>query len=143
MYDIWKMQAINDLEVFESKKQALISIPGEIRELEAKMSGVRSQAADSVSVKGGGGSRDEAYLNNICARDSLRENLEEAKRLADKVSTALGSLPEDEQEMLERRYIKRNKRAVKEIAADWGVHERTVSRRMDEALFHFKTAMYG
>lgn len=143
MYDIWKMQAINDLEVLESKKQAISNIPGEIRELEAKMSGIRSQTADSVSVKGGGGSCDEAYLNNICARDSLQENLKAAQRLVDKVSVALSSLSDDEQEMLERRYIKRNKRAVKEIAADWGVHERTVSRRMDEALFHFMTAIYG
>lgn len=143
MYDIWKMKAINDLEQYKSKKQALLNIPTEIKELEAKMSSVRSPSADSISVKGGGGDCNKAYLDNICARDELQKNLEAAQRLVNKVSAALSSLSDDEREMLERRYIQRNKRAVKEISADWGVHERTVSRRMDEALFHFQTAMYG
>ena len=80
--DIWRKQAESDLKIYEASKQALINIPDQIKELEEKLTSIRSQSADNVSVKGGGGSRDDAYLNNIVARDRLKANLEDSRRFA-------------------------------------------------------------
>lgn len=143
LYDIWKKQAINDLEKYEAKKQALINIPDQIKELEERMSSIRSQTADSVSVKGGGGSRDDMYLNNIVARDRLQENLEEARRAVSRISGALGILNEDEKELLKRFYMNPEKGVAYNIADEKHVDHKTVYRWKDLALHKFATAMYG
>lgn len=102
--DIWRKQAETDLKMYEASKLALVNIPDQIKELEEKMSSIRSQTADSVSVRGGG-SRDDAYLNNIVARDRLNANLEENRRFVSRVSNALSILNEDEKELLRRFYM--------------------------------------
>lgn len=129
--------------MYEAKKQALINIPDQIKELEEKLTSIRSQSADSVSVKGGGGSRDEAYLNNIVARDRLMANLEEARRIVIRVSGALAILSEDEKEILRRFYMAREKNAAYNMAEDKHVDHKTVYRWKDTALQKFATAMYG
>ena len=55
--DIWRKQAEEDLKIYEARKQSLVNIPDQIKELEEKLTSIRSQSADSVSVKGGGGFR--------------------------------------------------------------------------------------
>lgn len=129
--------------MYEAKKQALINIPDQIKELEERLTSIRSQSADSVSVKGGGGSRDEAYLNNIVARDRLMANLEEARRIVIRVSGALAILSEDEKEILRRFYMVREKNAAYNMAEDKHVDHKTVYRWKDTALQKFATAMYG
>lgn len=129
--------------MYEAKKQALINIPDQIKELEEKLTSIRGQSADSISVKGGGGSRDEAYLNNIVARDRLMANLEEARRIVIRVSGALAILSEDEKEILRRFYMVREKNAAYNMAEDKHVDHKTVYRWKDTALQKFATAMYG
>lgn len=121
----------------------MVNIPEQIRELEERMTAIRSQTADSVSVKGGSGSRDDAYLNNIVARDSLKANLEEARRTVGRVSNALGILNEDERELLRRFYMIPERGAAYNIAEDKRVDHKTVYRWKDAALLKFATAMYG
>lgn len=141
--NIWRDQAINDLGIYAAKKQSLINIPGQIKELEEKMTSIRSQSADSISVKGGGGSRDGAYLDNIVARDRLSANLEENRRFVRRVSSALSILSEGEEELLERFYMNREKGAAYKIAEEKRVDYKTVYRWKDEALEKFAIAMYG
>lgn len=141
--DIWKKQAEADLKIYEASKQALINIPDQIKELEEKMASIRSQTADSVSIKGGGGSRDDAYLNNIVARDRLSANLEDNRRFVSRVSNALSILTEDEKELLRRFYIIPEKGAAYNMAGEKHVDHKTVYRWKDEALERFVTAMYG
>lgn len=129
--------------MFEARKQALINIPDQIRELEEKMSSIRSQAADSISVKGGGGGKDEAYLNNIVARDCLKENLEEARRSVSRVSGALSILNEEEKELLERFYMTPEKGVSFNMADELNVDRKTVYYRKDAALKKFTIAMYN
>lgn len=143
MTDIWKKQAMNDLEIYEAKKQSLINIPDQIRELEEKMTSIRSQNAGSVSVKGGSGSRDDAYLNNIVTRDRLNANLEENRRFVNRVSNALSVLNEDEKKLLRRFYMVPEKGAVFNIADEKHVDRKTVYKWKDDALNKFTIAMYG
>lgn len=141
--DIWRKQAESDLKIYEASKQALINIPDQIKELEEKMSSIRSQTADSVSVKGRGGSRDDAYLNNIVARDRLNANLEENRRFVSRVSNALSILTEEEKELLRRFYMIPEKGAVYNLADEKHVDRTTIYRWKDMAIEKFTTAMYG
>ena len=141
--DIWRKQAESDLKIYEASKQALINIPDQIKELEEKMASIRSQSADSVSVKGGGGSRDDAYLNNIVARDRLSANLEENRRFVSRVSNALSVLTEEEKELLRRFYMAPERGAAYNMAAEKHVDHKTVYRWKDDALDRFTIAMYG
>ena len=134
---------MNELELYEARKQALINIPGQIRELEEKMSSIRSQTADSVSVRGGGGGRDDAYLNNIVARDLLSANLEETRRAVSRVDGALSVLTETEVELLITRWINPEEDAVKNLARRLNKDRRTIGRMLDNALEKFTVAMYG
>lgn len=140
--DIWKRQAETDLREYEAKKKSLENIPDQIRELEEKMTSIRSQTADSVSVKGGGG-RDDSYLNNIVSRDRLSANLEENRRFVNRVSNALSILNDDEKELLRRFYISPERGAAYNIAGEKGVDHKTVYHWKDDAIQKFTTAMYG
>ena len=141
--DIWRKQAESDLKIYEASKQALINIPDQIKELEEKLTSIRSQSADNVSVKGGGGSRDDAYLNNIVARDRLKANLDDSRRFVSRVSNALSILTEDEKELLRRFYMIPEKGAAYNMAAEKHVDHKTVYRWKDDALDRFTIAMYG
>lgn len=141
--DIWRRQAEDDLRYYEAKKKSLENIPDQIKELEEILTGIRSQAADSVSVKGGGGSRDDAYLNNIVARDCLNANLEDNRRFVSRVSNALSILTDDEKKLLTRFYIIPERGAAYSMAEEKHVDHKTVYRWKDAALERFATAMYG
>ena len=141
--DIWRRQAESDLREYEAKKKSLENIPDQIRELEEKMTSIRSQTADSVSVKGGGGSRDDAYLNNIVARDRLTANLEEARRAVSRVNGALSILTQEEKELLERFYMTPEKEVSFNMAHELSVDRKTVYYRKDAALKKFTIAMYN
>lgn len=143
MYDIWKKQAMNELEMLEPRKQALINIPDQIRELEEKLVTIRGQTSDSACVSGGGGRRDDAYLNNIVAREQLKANLEEARRAVRRVSGAMGVLTSEEKEILERFYVTPEKSVSLNIATEKCVDRKTVYRWKDVALAKFTIAMYG
>ena len=134
---------MNELEMFEARKQSLINIPDQIRELEEKLTSIRSQTADSVSVKGGSGSRDDAYLNNIVARDQLKANLEEARRSVSRVTGALSVLTPDEREILERFYMNPEKGVSFNMADELNIDRKTVYYRKDAALKKFTIAMYN
>lgn len=141
--DIWRRQAEDDLREYEAKKKSLENIPDQIRELEEKMTSIRSQTADSVSVKGGGGSRDDAYLNNIVARDRLNANLEDNRRFVSRVSNALSILTDDEKKILTRFYIIPERGVAFNLAEEKHVEHKTIYRWKDSALEKFATAMYG
>jgi hypothetical protein len=134
---------MNELEMFEARKQALINIPDQIRELEEKLTSIRSQTADSISVKGGNGSKDDAYLNNIVARDCLQANLEASRRSVSRVSGALNILTDEERRILERFYMTSEKGAAFDLEYEKKIDRKTVYRLKDAALAKFTCAMYG
>lgn len=143
MKNIWRDQAINDLGIFEAKKQSLINIPDQIKELEEKMTSIRGQSADSAAVKSGGGAKDDVYLNNIVARDKLSANLEENRRFVSRVNNALSILNTEDRELLQRFYMDKEKGAAYNIAEERALDHKTVYRQKDDALHKFTTAMYG
>ena len=75
----WKREAIDKLRNYDVHKQAIESIPMEIKRLEVKYTSIRSATTDSTPVSGGDGSiREDALLSNIVHRDELKRRLKEA-----------------------------------------------------------------
>ena len=73
----WKSEAIDKLKQYEAKRQALVSIPLEIAQVESSMTSIRSARVDGVAVKGSGSSgRENMMLSCIVQRDELQRNLD-------------------------------------------------------------------
>lgn len=134
---------MNELEMYEARKQSLINIPDQIKELEERLVSIRSAGADSVSVKGGVSGKDDAYLNNIVARDILSANLEEARRSVIRVGGALSILTAEEREILERFYMNPEKGVSFNMADELSIDRKTVYYRKENALKKFTIAMYN
>ena len=104
MRDVWKLLAIEELETYPAKKEAMTTIPERLRELESAFVSIGSPSADKVAVQGGGGN--DKALNNIVMRDEYERRLEEASRIVARVERGLAILTDDERETLERKYIR-------------------------------------
>ena len=143
MYDIWRMQAVNDLQTFNAKKESLRNIPEQIAELEARSTAIRSATSDGTPVKGGGSGREAMLLNNITERDRLRDALEQAKKDVAAIERALSVLTDTERRILQVRFIDREPGAIAKLSRELSLDERTVRNRQADALLQFGTAMRG
>lgn len=143
MYDIWKMDAVNELEAYNARKQALLILPERIGELEAEIAGIHSASPDGIATKGGGSGREDRLLNSIVARDKLVASLAETRKAVDRVERALNVLSEDDRRILEVSYIMQRKGAADQLAAELGVEKKTVYNRRIKALWLFQNAMSG
>ena len=141
MRDVWKLLAIEELETYPAKKEAMTTIPERLRELESAFVSIGSPSADKVAVQGGGGN--DKVLNNIVQRDKLSQNLAEVVRFTARVERGLAVLGDDENEILSRCYIHPERGAVERIANARGLDKSTVYRMRDDALRKFTIAMYG
>lgn len=143
MYDIWKKQAINELEMYEANIQAQANIADQIRELEAALTSIRSPGADAECIRVGGNGKDDWYLNNITARELLRENLTATRKSVKRVERSLDVMNEEEKMILRRFFITQEKKAADRLAGDLRVDVKTVYFKRDAALRKFTVAMYG
>ena len=139
----WKREAADRLRGYEAQKQALESIPTELRRLESAYAGLRSAAADRTPVSGGGEDREDALLSNIVHRDELKRRLKEAKLWVSMVDKALAVLTDEERLVLDRFYIHRAKGNVGELCERLNLEQSAVYDRRDRALRHFTLALYG
>jgi DNA-directed RNA polymerase specialized sigma24 family protein len=143
MYDIWRMDAKNELESHNARKQALVNIPSRIAELESAMAAIRSSTSDGTPVRGGGSGREDMLLNNITARQQLEKSLVRTKEAVARVDRALSVLTEDDRRILELCYIYRERGAIVRLANEFCVEEKTISNRRNDALRRFQKAMSG
>ena len=143
MYDIWRMQAVNDLQTLNAKRESIINVAEQIAELEAKYTAIRSATADSTPVRGGGSGREHMMLNNITERDRLQDALSQAKKDVAKIERALNVLTDEERRILQVRFIDREPGAVTKLSCELNLDERTVRNRQADALLQFGTAMRG
>lgn len=143
MYDLWRMDALNELQAYNARKQALENIPIRIAELEEALIRIRSSAADGSPVKGGGSGREDNLLNNIVARDKLEKNLADTKAAVKRVEGALSTLTDMQRRILQVRYIDQEPCAVEKLSREFNMDPRTVRNRQSDALWLFATAMNG
>ena len=139
----WKREAVDKLKNYEAHKQALESLPKEIRRLESTYIGIRSATTDGTPISGGGSTREDSMLSNIVHRDELKRRLKEARLWVAQVDKALAVLDDEERLVLDRFYIHRAKGNVGELCERLNVEQATVYRKRDSALRRFTIALYG
>lgn len=139
----WKREAIDKLRCYAARKNALVSIPQEIRELEDAFAGIRSAATDGTPVHGGGSSREDMLLSNIAHRDELERSLRQAKGTVAIVERGLSVLDAEERLVLDRFYIHPARGNADRLCEELGIEKASVYRRKESALRRFTIALYG
>ena len=139
----WKSEAIDKLQQYEAKRQALISIPMELAQLEAAMTGVRSSRTDSSAVKGGGSGYEDRMLSLIVRKEELGRSLECTQLWVDEVAGALKILNQDERRILDTFFVIGEKGAANRLASALCADPKTIYRWRDTALRKFTIALYG
>lgn len=139
----WKYEAIEKLRGYTAHKQALESIPREIKRLEDAYAGIRSATTDGTPVAGGGNTREDMLLSNIVHREELERTLRQAKAWVLLVDAGLRVLDKEERLVLDRFYINRARGNVDRLCAEMGREKSVVYDRRDKALRHFTMALYG
>lgn len=142
-YDIWRMEAMNELREYNARKQAIKNIPGKIAELEAAITAIRGGAADDIPVQSSGSGRENALLNNIVSRQKLEKSLQETEAAVTRVEGALNALTKEDRRILECFFIIPRQGAVSQLASELLIEEKTVYNRRNDALYRFMKAMYG
>lgn len=140
----WKFEAIEKLKDYTARKNAIVSIPEEIKRLEEDAQRIRAASADATPVQGGGSTREDMLLTNIVHREELQRRLSDAQRWVDIVDGGLAVLTPDEKHVLDRFYIHPMRGNVERLCAELGLEEaKSVYRRKDKALRKFTLAIYG
>lgn len=139
----WKREAVDKLKNYEVHRQALESIPQEIKRLESVWTGIRSAVTDSTPVSGGGSTREDVMLSNIVHRDELKQRMKEACLWVSQVDTALSILSDEERLVLDRFYLHPIKGIIDDLCERLNVEQATVYRKRDNALRRFTIALYG
>lgn len=142
-YDIWRMDALNQLQCHKARKVSLLNIQKRIEGLERDVVAIRSSTADGTPVQGGGSGREDMLLNNIVERQRLQESLVRTKNSVDSVERALSALPDDDKRILEYFYISPRKGAASQVARELGIEEKTVYNRRNNAIRLFRIALCG
>ena len=140
----WKFEAIEKLKEYTARKNALESIPEEIKRLEEDAQRIRAASTDATPVHGGGSTREDMLLTNIVHREELQRRLSDARRWVDIVDGGLAVLSDDDRLVLDRFYIHPMRGNVDRLCGELGLDEaKSVYRRKDKALRKFTLAIYG
>ena len=140
----WKFEAIEKLKEYTARRNAITSIPEEIKRLEEEARRIRSAATDATPVKGGGSTREDMLLDNIVHREELQRRLSDARRWVDIVDGGLAVLSDEDRLVLDRFYIHPMRGNAERLRDELGLEdERSVYKRKDKALRRFTLSLYG
>ena len=139
----WKFEAIEKLKEYTARKNAITSIPEEIKRLEEDAQRIRAASADATPVQGGGSAREDMLLSNIVHREELQRRLSDARRWVDIVDGGLSVLTDDDRLVLDRFYIHPMRGNVDRLCDELAVEKAAVYKRKEKALHRFTVALYG
>lgn len=139
----WKFEAIEKLKEYTARKNAITSIPEEIKRLEEDAQRIRAASTDATPVQGGGSAREDMLLDNIVHREELQRRLTDARRWVDIVDGGLSVLTPDECKILEIMYINRSCGGLFRACEEFNLEKSAVYARRDAALEKFTLALYG
>ena len=139
----WKKIAIERLKDYDKRKKACDAIPEQLTALELGFTSIRSSVADETAVRGGGGKREDALIENIVKREELSNNLDIAQREVSITEKALDTLTDEQRLILDRFYIHKAHGHVERLCEELCVERSRVYTLKDEALREFTLACYG
>ena len=139
----WKFEAIEKLKEYTARKNAITSIPEEIKRLEEDAQRIRAASTDATPVQGGGSTREDMLLSNIVHREELKRRLSDALRWVDIVDGGLAVLSDEDRLVLDRFYIHPMRGNVDRLCDELAVEKAAVYKRKEKALRRFTVALYG
>ena len=139
----WKFEAIEKLKEYTARKNAITSIPEEIKRLEEDAQRIRAASTDATPVQGGGSGREDMLLSNIVHREELQRRLSDAQRWVDIVDGGLAVLSDEDRLVLDRFYIHPMRGNVDRLCDDLAIEKAAVYKRKEKALRRFTVALYG
>ena len=139
----WKFEAIEKLKEYTARKNAITSIPEEIKRLEEDAQRIRAASTDATPVQGGGSTREDMLLSNIVHREELQRRLSDALRWVDIVDAGLAVLSDEDRLVLDRFYIHPMRGNVDRLCDDLAIEKAAVYKRKEKALRRFTVALYG
>lgn len=139
----WKYEAIEKLKEYTARKNALESIPEEIKRLEEDAVRIRAVSADATPVQGGGSAREDMLLSNIVLREELQRRLSDAQKWIAIVDAGLAVLAPDDRKILDIMYINRSSGGLFRACEELNLEKSAVYSRRDAALKKFTLALYG
>lgn len=139
----WKKISIERLRDYEARKQALESIPEQIKTLEMNLTSVRSATTDGIPIRGNGNRREEMLINNIAMREELQNNYDIAEREVKITEKGLDALTKEQRRILYKFYIARSHGHIDALCEELCVEKSRVYTLKDEALKKFAVACYG
>ena len=139
----WKSEAKEKLRRYDAMRLATINIPQEIQRLEVDAQSIRAAKTDAPVVKGSGGHREDALLNNLLHRQELLWTLQQAQFWLQTTERAMSALSPQEKLILHRLYIYPESGSLERLCKELEVETSSIYRRRDKALKHFTMAYYG
>lgn len=139
----WKNEAMEKLRRYDAMRQALRNIPAEISRLKDEAAAIRRANTDMTPVRGNGGYRNDALLNNIAQRQELEWTLKQVRQWLAVADRGLTALPEEDRLILQRLYLYPEKGAVERLCTELGMEQSSIYRRRNQALERFAVAIYG
>lgn len=139
----WRPIAKEKLRNHEAKKNALKSLPAEIRTAESELFGIHGATTDGTPVSGGGNKQNDRFISAFVQREELEKAYTLTKSAVDQVDSALDQLTAEERKILERLYMNPSKGNVLRLCEELNIEQATVYRWRDAALKRFTIALYG
>lgn len=137
----WKRIAKEDLRDLPYLAHCIDSHADQLAALEADFASLKP--IGHSPVQGGASRVEDSWLNNIVRRDRLKLNYDAAKKRYDMITAALKMLTDEQQLILDRFYIHRQRSHVDRLCEELNLAQSEVYRRQDAALRTFTLAMYG
>lgn len=139
----WKEEAAEKLRRYETMRAAVANIPEELQRLRLDAVSIRAARTDTPSVRGSGGKREEALMNNLIRREELKRVYQGARLWVNATQRALDALTPEEKLILHSLYICPGRGTVEQLCERLQVEKSSVYRKRDRALERFTLAYYG
>ena len=140
----WREEAADKLRRYDAMRQALANIPEELARLEEEARAIKSVQYDKASVDTTMDRKQEdRLLNNLIQRQELSINYSQAQSWMRTTDRALGTLSQQEQQLLQKLYICPERGSISRLCTELGVEQSSIYRRRDKALHRFTLALYG
>ena len=140
----WKYDVRDKLSDYPRQKNAVETLPDEIRRLQSEYTSLHATIYDDTPVQGGGTPYENRLLHNIILRGDTERQLQRARLAVEFVEAALNTLTEEERHIADVMYIYRQRGAVGRLREELGLEdERSVYKRAEKVLRKLTIAMYG
>lgn len=134
---------IPDLKNLEAKRSSLTHMQEEIQTLKLEETAIKATDYDKISVSGGENHQEDKLITNIAKREELEANYVITLRQVEELDSLLSELNKDEQLILERMFIKRERNAAESLAVTLNYEVRRIYQKKDEALRNMARRRFG